>query len=98
MGNCVDGLGWRGLGHMGGWGPMAGWGGGWLATLFGFTFLVGVMGLLALGAVWLARRSRLQPASAGTSASTPLDTARHRLAAGEITPEEFEELREQLES
>jgi len=93
MGWCAQGLSRGGWGHMGGWGA-----GGWMVGLFGLIVFVGVMGLLALGAVWLARRTRLQSAPMGASRAQPLETARHRLAAGEITPAEFEELREQLES
>lgn len=94
----MKGLGWGGWGRMGGWGHMAGRGGGWIFPLLGLTLIVGVMVLLALGAVWLARRSQLNLAHVGGSPSGPMEIARQRLAAGEITPAEFEELREGLES
>jgi uncharacterized membrane protein len=40
----------------------------------------------------------LQPAGVGDSRPEPVELARQRLAAGEITVAEFEELRERLES
>jgi uncharacterized membrane protein len=80
---------------------MAGRGGGWIIPFLGLTLFVGVVVLLAVGAVWLARRSQLHLAPVGgprSGPSEPMETARQRLAAGEITPAEFEELRERLES
>jgi uncharacterized membrane protein len=78
---------------------MGAWsGGGWIATLFGLTLFVGLLALLALGAIWLARRMRLQPATVTAGRSEPLELARRRLASGEIAPAEFEELRERLET
>ena len=53
MGFCANNLGWGGWGHMGGWG-----GAGWVGAAFGLVLLAGTLGLLALGAVWLARRGR----------------------------------------
>lgn len=102
MGYWGDGLGWGHMGgwnHMGGWGHMGAWsGGGWIATLFGLTLFVGLLALLALGAIWLARRTRLQAATVAAGRSEPLELARHRLASGQITPTEFEELRQRLET
>lgn len=93
MGFCTNGLGWGGWGHMGGWG-----GAGWLGLLVGLTLFVGLLALLALGAIWLARRTKLQAAAVSAAQTKPLELARRRLASGEITPTEFEELRERLES
>ena len=106
MGYCLNGLGWGGWGHMGRWGHMGGRGGGWIIPLLGLTLFIGAVVLLAVGAVWLARRSQLQlspvggsqSGPSGSGPSGPMETARRRLAAGEITPAEFEELRERLES
>ena len=76
---------------------MGGWAGtGWLGALFGLAFFVGLAALLAFGAIWLSRRTRRQPATAGAPRTQPVDLARRRLASGEITPAEFEELRERL--
>lgn len=102
MGCWVDGLGWGHMGgwdYMGGWGHMGAWGGdGWVATLFGVTLFLGLLALLALGAVWLARRTGVQAATVTPGRGEPLELARHRLASGEITPTEFEELRQRLET
>lgn len=91
MGFCARGLGWGGWGHMGGWGGLA-----WLGPLFGVTLFLGLVALLALGAFWLVRRLG-QPAATGLQMGPePLEIARRRLGAGEITPAEFEELRDRL--
>lgn len=91
MGFCCRGLGW------GGW---SGWGGlGLLGpTLIGLVLLVGVVAVLGLGAIWVVRRSgQAQGAmDAPRKRGGPLDIARQRLAAGELTMEEFEEIRDRL--
>jgi uncharacterized membrane protein len=94
MGFCANGLGWGGWGHMGGWGGL-GWL-GWLGPLFGLLLLAGLIGLLVLGAVWLVRRTGQPAAAVPQSGAEPLEIARRRLAAGEITSREFEELRDKL--
>jgi len=66
MGFCCRGFAW------GGW---MGWGGGWIGLLLNVALFVGVLILLGLAAVWIARR---------------------RLAAGEITVAEFEDVRDRL--
>lgn len=89
MGFCAGGLGW------GGWG---GWGGpGWLGPMFGLVLLVGVIGLLVVGALWLARSAGHWRATAPATRSEPLAIARRRLAAGKITTSEFEELQDRLD-
>lgn len=85
---CCNGLGW---GRMGGW-P----GFGLLGLVFGAVLLVGVLALLTLGAVWLARRSSVSGTGLPDGREDPLDVARHRLAAGDITSTEFEEIRARL--
>jgi uncharacterized membrane protein len=72
------------------------WGGGMLGWIVPLLF----WGVLLLGLViaiyWLARYlRRASPSTA--SAQTPLDAARQRLALGEITVEQFDEIRERLE-
>lgn len=87
MGVCCGGLGW------GGWGGM-----GLIGPILNLVFFAGVLGVLGLGAVWVIRRlgrgetvrSSLHPGG------EPLEIARRRLAAGEITTEEFEEIRGRL--
>ncbi len=91
MGFCANNLGWGGWGRMGGWSSL-----GWLGPLFGITLFIGLVALLAVGSVWLVRRAGQQPVTMPRSGSEPLAIARHRLAAGEITPAEFEELRDRL--
>jgi uncharacterized membrane protein len=78
---------------MGGWGSA-----GWIGGALGLALVVGALGVLALGAIWLGRRTQPQRASLGESRSEPLNLARRRLAAGEITPAEFEEIRKRLET
>jgi len=97
MGFCANNLGWGGWGRMGSWGHMGGLTGlGWLGSLFGLTVVVGLVALFIVGAIWLARRAGQQPATMPQSGQEPLAIARRRLAAGEITPAEFEELRDRL--
>ena len=94
MGFCTNGLALGRWGHIGG-----SWAGlGWLGPLFGLVLLAGLIGLLVIGSVWLVRRNTQQPVTAPQTGpqDKPLDIARRRLAAGEITPAEFEELRDRL--
>lgn len=77
---------------MGSWGGLA-----WLGPLFGLTLFVGLIALLALGAIWLFRRAGRPAATVPETGSEPLEIARRRLASGEITASEFEELRQQLQ-
>lgn len=88
MGGCCGGFGW------GGWGT---WGGlGTVGLILNLVFFVGVLAVLGVGTVWLVRRfgrRSLAPA-AGVD---PLEITRRRLAAGEITVAEFEEIRDRLQ-
>jgi uncharacterized membrane protein len=75
---------------------MGGWTGvGWLGPLFGLSLFVGLIGLLVIGTVWLVRRTTQQPIMT-QAGQNPVEIARRRLAAGEITPDEFEDLRQRL--
>ncbi len=80
MGLCCHGFGW------GGW-----W--GWGGLVLNLAFLVGLLGVLGLGGVWLMRQIGRPPAG---PRADPLEIARRRLAAGEITVAEFEEIRDRL--
>lgn len=91
MGFCARSLGWGGWGHMGGWSGL-----GWLGPLFGLVLLAGLIGLVVLGALWMARSGDQRPATAGPTHSEPLAIAQRRLAAGEISRAEFEDLRNTL--
>jgi len=65
---------------------------GWIVPLlFWGVLLVG----LVIGILWLVRLLRRAP-SATTSTETPLDAARRRLALGEITVGEFDEITQRL--
>ena len=76
---------------MGGWG----WGMGLLGGLGMFLF----WGLIISLVVWLVvtlTRSGQSGASRSAQPDTALETLRRRLAAGEITSQEFDELRQKL--
>jgi putative membrane protein len=76
---------------MGGWG----WGMGLLGGLGMLLFWGLIIGLV----VWLVvtlTRSGQSGAQRGAQFDTVLETLRRRLAAGEITPQEFDELRQKL--
>ena len=84
--------GWgRGIGHM--------WGMGGAGGILGFLFLLGLLVLFALAAIWLFRRSQSAhyiTVGASSPVAEPLDLARRRLAAGDITLEKYQEIREEL--
>jgi uncharacterized membrane protein len=77
-----------------GWGGWMGLGGGWIGLILNAVLFIGVLVLLGLAAVWFARQFRRATPAATTS--DPLEIARRRLAAGEITIPEFEEIRDRL--
>lgn len=76
---------------MGGWG----WGMGLLGGLGMLLFWGLIIGLVVLLVVTLTRSSQ-SGASRGAQPDSALETLRRRLAAGEITPQEFDELRKKL--
>lgn len=71
---------------------------GWLWGGCGRGTGTGLLGSLMLlgGAGWLLHRSGNLPTLGG--GDDPLEIARRRLAAGEITVAEFEEIRERVQS
>jgi putative membrane protein len=75
------------MGWYGGWGMM-----GWFGGLF---MLLLVIGLVALG-ILLARGFR--PAERRSPPDTATEVLRHRFAAGEISQQEFEQLRQALDA
>ncbi len=88
---------WR-WGGWGVWGP--GWGSwgilGILGLVLNLLLFLGLLTLLGLGIAWLVRQvGRRSVAPAGPD---PMEIARRRLAAGEITLAEFEEIRDRLRS
>ena len=86
------------LGLLGGgmmMGPMMGWGGfgfGWVILVIFWALIIG--GVAAL-LVWLFQRGR--PVGAGPTGGRALEILRERYARGEITREEFERMRHDLE-
>ena len=78
---------------MGGWG----WGMGLLGGLGMLLFWGLIIGLVVWLIVVLTRSSAGHQHAAGpTQPDTALETLRRRLAAGEITPQEFDALRQKL--
>lgn len=100
MGFYYHGFNWAHMrGHGMGWHGMR-WGGmGIFASVLGFLFFLGLLALLILVAVWAFRQFGREsaPSSSLTAAGDPLDIASRRLAAGEITLEEYEEIRKRLQ-
>jgi putative membrane protein len=91
-----------------GGGPGYGWGmmGPWMMGWFGFPFIGGIVMLLSLvliigGVVWLVQslaRGSGQPWIGTPAGESPLDILRRRYAKGEITGEQFEQMRRDLGS
>ena len=75
-------------------------GGGWslFGMLPGLLIFFGLLIVIALSLVWLIRRGRLTRDTAQSSdiRFDPMSIAQRRLAAGEITTAEFEEIRERI--
>ena len=69
---------------------------GGMGLILNLVFFAGVLAVLGLGTTWLVRQLR-QPTVSRTEGD-PLEIARRRLAAGEITIAEFEEIRDQIQS
>jgi len=89
MGFCCSGF---------GWGGMASWGGiGTAGSILGLLLMVALLVVLGLGIAWLLRQFGRQPAVADMQRDA-LDSARRRLAKGEITVAQFEEIRKRLRS
>lgn len=89
LGMGFGGFGMMGPGMMGGRGMMGGWSGGgfgWGGLLF--------IALVIVGIVLIARGLLARP---GTTSDGALEILRQRLAKGEITKEQFEELRKTLQ-
>jgi uncharacterized membrane protein len=72
-----------------------GLGGGWGGLIVALALFVSTLVVVGIGAAWFVRHFRgIQVAGRETGDS--LGTARRRLAAGEISVEEFESIRERL--
>lgn len=78
------------------WGSTPGWmpGGGWFGG-FGFLILI-VLGVVVATAIWGARRRPGDHSADGRPRETPLEILQKRYARGEISKEEFEQIRRDL--
>ncbi len=95
---ALVGGGVMGPGMMGWWG-YGGYGFAWWGVVMALMMLVFwalIIGGIVLLVSWLARQG--QPAGAGPRGERPLDILRERYARGEITREQYEEMRRDLES
>ncbi len=70
-----------------------GWGLGWLVGALWMVLFWG--GIIAL-VVWVVRRLTEGRGTASAAQANPLDVAKMRLARGEITPEQFGQLKKDL--
>jgi len=68
--------------------------GGWILMLIG---MVVFWGLIITGLVLLIRYIAAQTPSRGPAHDTPIDILNRRLAAGEISTDEYEALRQRIE-
>ena len=96
-------LGWGCCGgwmNQGGWGMMGGFGFPLIGGILMFLFWVLIIGGFVWLIVWLARGGAQSASRALTNTptanQTPLDTIKARYAKGEITKEQFEEMKRDL--
>lgn len=98
-----------GLFASGSWGRGYGWGmmgpgmmGGWLGMpLLGPIFMLVTAGLVIGGLVWFVQVMARGASGTGggrPGVETPLEIAKRRFASGEITKDQFEDIRRTLES
>ena len=85
------GFGGVGPGRMGGSGAL-----GIVGPFLGLLFFLGLLVLLAVGAMWLVRRLRVAPSASSSARAGALDLVRQRLASGEITADEYRGIRREL--
>ena len=88
MGVCCGSFGW------GGWSGM-----GLIGPILGLVLFAAVLGILGLGTVWVIRQAGRSQTAQGSldPVGEPLEIAKRRLATGDITTEEFEEIRDRLQ-
>lgn len=77
------------MGNWGGWG----WGPG-----FGWIFMILVLVLIVVGIVALAKWSSSSSGPGRSADKRPLDIVQERYARGEITREQYEQMRRDLEA
>jgi uncharacterized membrane protein len=83
MGFGCNGIGWRGWGAWGGMNPFG--------HILGFVLWAAVLVLLTVVVIWVVRRLS-RGSHTPAVVETPLGAARRRLAAGEITVGEYDEI------
>lgn len=64
----------------------------WVASLFRLLMLA----LVVAGVIWVAKILVQRDATSDTAPTTPLDLAKERFAKGEITKEQLDEIRKEL--
>ena len=80
-----------------GYGMSGGWGGvGLLGMLPGHLIFGGILAILVIATIWLLRRFRFSRINS-TTTGDPLQIVKQRLAAGEITTAEYEEIRSMIQ-
>jgi uncharacterized membrane protein len=67
--------------------------GGWVLMVFGMVILVAVVAAVI---VWIVSQQR-KPDVATRPGVSARDTLDHRLVSGEVTPEQYDELRKRLD-
>ena len=91
LGGGMMGGGMMGPGMMGGQGSGWAWGLGWLVT-------AAFLGIVGVGAVWLVRAlGGDTDGGAPRPLGAPLDILKRRYAAGELSREQYDEMRQVLE-
>jgi len=78
------------LGQFGPWGSLS-----VIGLILNVVIFAGVLALLVFGIRWIVRQFGPR-GGAGTAGTDALEMARRRLAAGEITVQEFEDIRSGL--
>jgi putative membrane protein len=99
LGFGMMGSGMMGPGAMWGWrGPVAAPGGGWawgLAMALGWLAMLAFWGAVIVGVVLLVRW--LTGPTAARGGESALEILKRRYAAGELTPEDYQRMRQELE-
>ena len=67
--------------------------GGWVLMVFGMVILVAIVAAVI---VWIVSQQR-RPAVTARPGVSARETLEHRLVSGEVTPEQYDELRRRLD-
>jgi putative membrane protein len=82
---------------MGGGYSTMGYGMGWGWMIFGWLFMILFWVAVVLLVIWLIKQLK-GPRGPATAGETPLEILKTRYARGEITREQYKEMREELEA